>query len=75
MQLETVLLGSGNLRINNGLLLKYSSELGSETRMLTNIMLHIAATRQSISVRVVYITAEDKGYVQSSHTKSVCLLL
>ena len=39
MQLETVLLGSGNLRINNGLLLKYSSELCSETRMLANMML------------------------------------
>lgn len=41
MQLEAVLLGSGNLCINNGLLLKYSSELGSETRMLTNIMLKV----------------------------------
>ena len=70
-----VLLRAEKLRINNGLQLNKSSGLGSETRMLTNIMLHIAATRQSISVRVVYITAEDKGYVQSSHTKSVCLLL
>jgi hypothetical protein len=40
-----------------------------------SLALHIAATRQSINIRVVYITTEDKGYVQSSHTKSVCLLL
>ena len=70
-----ILLRVEKLRINNGLQLNKSSGLGSETRMLTNIMLHIAATRQSINVGVMYITAEDKGYVQSSHTKSVCLLL
>lgn len=75
MQLEAVLLRSGKVCINNGLLLKYSSELGSETSMLANIMLHIAATRQSINIKAVYITTEDKGYVQSSDTKSVCLFL
>ena len=70
-----VLLRAEKLRISNTLLLNKPSGLGGETRMLTNIMLHIAATRQSINVGVMYITAEDKGYVQSSHTKSVCLLL
>ena len=39
LQLEAVLLRSGKVCINNGLLLKYSSELGSETSMLANIML------------------------------------
>ena len=63
------------LRINNCLSLSRLVGLGSEVCMLTNIMLYIAATRQSIKIRVVYITTEDKGYVQSSDTKSVCLLL
>ena len=72
---EAVLLSAEKLRINNDLLLNKLNRHSSETRMLTNIMLHIAATRQSINIRVVYITTEDKGYVQSSHTKSVCLLL
>ena len=73
--LIVVLLRTKKLRIKNDLLLNQLSRLSGETRMLTNIMLHIAATRQSINIRVVYITTEDKGYVQSSHTKSVCLLL
>ena len=69
-----VLRRSEKLRTINDLLLNKPSGLGREMGMLANIMLHIDATRQSISVRVVYITTEDKGYVQSSHTKSVCLL-
>ncbi len=46
MQLAAVLLGLGNLRINNGLLLNQQSGRGDEMRMLTNIMLYGLVDRE-----------------------------